>query len=74
MSKEYDFLIFCIETYIHDRKIDGDSVFTLFTKYGVVKYILDNYLVLHSMPSDYILNDIDELVQNNNHAFKSFSA
>lgn len=59
MSKEINFLIFCIESYKAHRNLSGKSVIKLFNDYGVFDYICEFYDVLHSTGHNYINNDID---------------
>ena len=59
MSKETNFLIFCIESYKAYRNLSGKTVLKLFNDYGVIDYIYEFYDVLHSTGHDYINNDID---------------
>ncbi|GHT81658.1 hypothetical protein FACS1894125_2840 [Actinomycetota bacterium] len=64
MEKEYGYLIFCIETYRHDRKIPGSKVFAMFNEFGVSKFILKHYDTLHSQSDDFVLGDIDDMLRS----------
>lgn len=59
MSKEMNFIIFCMENYKTYRKLSGKEVSELFERYGVFDYIREFYDILHSTGHNYINNDID---------------
>lgn len=59
MSKEMNFIIFCLENYKVHRNLTGLEVSTLFESYGVYDYIREFYDVLHTTGYNYINNDID---------------
>lgn len=59
MSKEMNFIVFCLENYKMHRNLSGREAFLLFEKYGVFDYIREFYDVLHTTGHNYINNDID---------------
>lgn len=59
MSKETNFLIFCLESYKAYRNLSGKDPVKLFGDYDVFDYIYEFYDVLHSTGHNYINNDID---------------
>lgn len=59
MSKEGNFLIFCIETYKAAKKLTGKQVMDLFRKYGISEYIISCFEALHTTGANYIIEDID---------------
>ena len=59
MSKEGNFLIFCIETYKAAKKMTGKQVVELFHKYGISEYIVNCFEALHTTGTNYIVEDID---------------
>ncbi len=59
MSKEGNFLIFCIETYKTAKKLTGKQVMDLFRKYGISEYIISCFEALHTTGANYIIEDID---------------
>ena len=63
MSKELQFLIFCIEEYRFEKKLSGKKVIDLFNKYHVCEYIKKFYECLHTTGPKYIVNDIDIYLQ-----------
>ncbi len=48
MSKEGNFLIYCVERYKSSKRMTGREVSTLFTKYMVWDYIYSCYEALHT--------------------------
>ncbi len=59
MSKEMNFIVFCLENYKIHRNLSGREVFSVFERYGVFDYIREFYDVLHTTGYNYINNDID---------------
>ena len=59
MSKETNFLIYCIEVYKNAKGLNGKEVINLFTKYKVPEYITSYYEALHTTGMNYIVDDID---------------
>ena len=59
MSKEMNFIVFCMENYKLHQGLTGKEVLKLFTDNGVFDYIRDFYDVLHTTGYNYINNDID---------------
>lgn len=59
MSKQGEFLIYCIEIYKSNKNLKGKDVIELFNKYYVKEYILSFYEALHTTGEKYIVNDID---------------
>lgn len=63
MSKESNFLIYCMERYRHFKGLVGADVAKIFDKYGVYEYIIEHFESLHTMGDRYIVQDIDEYIQ-----------
>lgn len=59
MSKEGNFLIFCIEQYKSEKNLTGKQVMELFRKYHVSEYIVSCFEALHTTGTAYIIEDID---------------
>lgn len=59
MSKEGNFLIFCIEQYKSAKNLTGRQVMELFNKYKVSEYIVSCFEALHTTGTNYIVEDID---------------
>lgn len=63
MSKEGNFLIFCIEQYKSAKKLNGRQVMELFRKYKVSEYIVSCFEALHTTSTNYIIEDIDFYIE-----------
>ena len=59
MSREGEFLIYCLEIYKAEKKLSGREIMSLFSKYRVSEYIKNYYEALHTTGEKYIINDID---------------
>ena len=66
MSKETNFIIFCLENYKTYKSLTGKDVAQLFDKYGVYDYLRDFYDVLHTTGHQYINHDIDIYLKSRN--------
>ncbi|MBR1809128.1 MAG: DUF3791 domain-containing protein [Paludibacteraceae bacterium] len=58
------FLAFCIEQYKQRHNLTGEQSMLTFNKYGVLNYLETNYEPLHSQSAQWILEDIDEFINN----------
>ena len=63
MSKEGNFLIYCIERYKSAKGLTGRQVSELFTKYRVWDYIYSCFVALHTTGEKYIVEDIDLYIE-----------
>jgi hypothetical protein len=63
MSKEGNFLIFCIEQYKSAKKLNGRQVMDLFRKYRISEYIVSCFEALHTTGTNYIIEDIDLYIE-----------
>ena len=63
MSKEGNFLIFCIEQYKSAKDLTGKQVMELFGKYRVSEYIVSCFEALHTTGTDYIIENIDLYIE-----------
>lgn len=63
MSKQGDFLIYCIEQYKMAKNLTGKQVSELFTRYSVWDYIYDCFEALHTTGANYIVEDIDLYIE-----------
>ncbi len=59
MSRQGDFLVYCIEQYKNSKRLTGKQVSELFSRYGVWDYIYSCFDALHTTGSNYIVEDID---------------
>jgi hypothetical protein len=62
MSKEGDFLIYCLERYRHFKGLSGAEVADLFERYDLYGYITKYFETLHTMGDLLIVQDIDEQI------------
>ena len=63
MSKEGNFLIFCIEKYKSAKNLTGKQVMDLFQKYKISEYIVSCFEALHTTGTNYIIEDIDLYIE-----------
>lgn len=61
-DKSY-FLTFCIEQYKASKGMDGADVAHLFFESGVASYLSDNFEVLHTQSRQWLMEEIDEILQ-----------
>ncbi len=58
MSREGNFLIYCVEQYKNAKRLTGKQVSELFNKYRVWDYIYSCFEALHTTGDNYIVEDI----------------
>ena len=63
MSRQGDFLIYCIEQYKSAKQLTGKQVSALFTRYRVFDYIYSCFEALHTTGANYIVEDIDLYIE-----------
>ena len=54
------FIAFCLEAYKNKHDLSGDEASKLFDRYGIKKYLSDNYDVLHTQGVPWLLEEIEE--------------
>ena len=59
MSREGEFLVYCIEIYKSAKSLSGKDVMGIFTKYRVNDSIRRYFESLHTTGEKYIVDDID---------------
>lgn len=57
------FISFCIEIYKGKMHLSGAEAMRQLDEFGVLKYLNDNYEVLHTQSRQWILEDIEEFIQ-----------
>lgn len=62
MSKESNFLIYCMERYRYFKRLSGTDVAKLFDKYGIYAYISRYFESLHTLGDHCIIQDIDDYI------------
>lgn len=63
MSREGNFLVYCIEQYKSEKRLTGAQVSELFSQYGVWDYIYSCFEALHTTGENYIIEDIDSYIE-----------
>lgn len=63
MTKQGDFLIYCIEIYKSSKNLTGKQVSDLFSRFDVWNYIYTFYQALHTTGANYIVEDIDQYIK-----------
>lgn len=63
MSRQGDFLIYCVEQYKSAKKLNGKQVSVLFSRYQVWEYIYSCFEALHTTGVNYIVADIDSYIE-----------
>ncbi len=66
MSTEMNFVVHCIEIYKSEKDLTGKKTFELFKQYGLINYLTNCYESLHTVGSQYIVDDIDEYISCRN--------
>lgn len=64
MSKESNFVIYCMERYRHFKGLSGAEVAKLFEEHGIYRYIMTYFESLHTMGDHYIIQDIDDYISS----------
>ena len=64
MSKELNFLIYCMERYRYFKGLSGADVAKNFEKYGIYEYITKYFESLHTMGDNCIVQDIDDYISS----------
>lgn len=63
MSQQGNFVVFCAEQYKMARGMTGKDLAELFTRYGIWDYLYSCFEALHTTGTKYIINDIDQYIQ-----------
>jgi hypothetical protein len=58
------FKTFCIEKYADYKAIPSNEIFTLFENNGIIKMLDEDYDVLHGPGFDYVLHDIEQIIDS----------
>ena len=57
------FLSFCIEQYKRHISASGSDVMELFVQSGVDIYLINNFEILHTQSSQWLMEEIDEYIK-----------
>ena len=58
------FKTFCIELYADHKSIPSNEVYTLFENNNILQMLDDDYDILHGHGFEYIIQDIDRIIEN----------
>lgn len=64
MGREAKFLIYCMERYRYYKGLSGEIVSKIFEENHVYTYIMKYFEALHTMGDQYIVQDIDDYIEN----------
>ena len=56
------FIAFCIEQYKCRHGGDGESVYSLFDRCGVLRFLSVNFSIEHCLDPEQIVDDIDQII------------
>lgn len=63
MSRQGEFLIYCVEIYKNVKNLTGKQVSELFTRYQVWDYVYSCFEALNTTGANYIVEDIDLYIE-----------
>lgn len=63
-TKISEFIIFCIEMMAEKHGVSGRRVADCFENEGIIGYLSENYLTLHSMGKEWLMEDIEKYLEN----------
>lgn len=63
MSREGQFLVYCIEIYKNAINLTGKETINYFLENGVCNYIISYFEAMHTTGEKYIVNDIDLFIK-----------
>lgn len=69
MSENCIFLIYCLERYRYAKHLSGKEAAKLFKKYDLYSYIMRYFESLHTMGEQYIIQDIDAYISDEQQSF-----
>lgn len=67
-QQEFDrayFVSFCIEQYKHHAGISGEEAAERLFSTGIAEYLYDNFEVLHTQSSQWLMEEIEERLKAN---------
>lgn len=59
------FIAFCVEIYKNAHFVTGTEVSEIFARHNIMEYLEENYEILHTQSPDWILSEIDEIINDN---------
>lgn len=61
-TEAFDFYVYTLEKYAQSKSIGGLQAMATFKEYGVEDYLLNNYDLLHTQGTGYVLDEIDRFI------------
>lgn len=61
-KEEFEFYVYCLEKYAIAKNLSGIRVWALFKESGVDDYIINNYDLLHTQGTEYVMDDIQRFI------------
>lgn len=58
------FKTFCIELYADYKSMPSDEAFALFDNNNILQMLDEDYDILHGHGFDYVIHDIDQIIEN----------
>ena len=65
ITTEVWFLAFCVEIYKTAKEISGQVAYKYLRRTGATKYIIECCDALHTTGAEYIVDSIDDFIENN---------
>ncbi len=56
------FVSFCLEEYKMAKKISGEEALGVFSQYGLIDYLSQNFEVLHTQSPQWLLEEVEEFI------------
>lgn len=64
LSNAQQFIMFCLEAYRKKNKMQGKQALELFEHYNIIDFLESGYEVLHTQSINYVISEIQELINN----------
>ena len=61
-KEEFEFYVYCQEKYAIAKNMSGIRTWALFKEWGVDEYLMENYDLLHTQGTEYVLEDIQRFI------------
>ncbi len=59
------FISFCVEQYAHEKGLTAPEAMLAFDRNGILEYLQQHYETLHTESQQWLLKDIEKLIQSN---------
>jgi len=61
-NKTTNFVVFCLEAYKREKKLEARIVADQFAEYSVIEYLVENYDLLHTLGERALVEDIEKFL------------